>query len=72
MSKQCKITLGNPIAHLKHSPKNLEVKAVSDAAEDKFKRASVDASIRRKPGSAKGDVLYIAEDFDTPLINFAD
>jgi antitoxin (DNA-binding transcriptional repressor) of toxin-antitoxin stability system len=35
------------------------------------KLVPVNASARRQPGSAKGEVLYVAEDFDAPLSEFA-
>ncbi len=72
MSKQCKTTQSSPVAQLKYSPENLEVKAVFGIPEDKLKLVSVDAFINRKPGLAKADVLYIADDFDMPLKDFAD
>jgi antitoxin (DNA-binding transcriptional repressor) of toxin-antitoxin stability system len=37
-----------------------------------LKLVPVGASARRQPGSAKGEVLYVAEDFDAPLSEFAD
>ena len=37
-----------------------------------LKLVPVGASTRRQPGSAKGEVLYVAEDFDAPLNDFAD
>jgi prevent-host-death family protein len=37
-----------------------------------LKLIPVGTSVRRKPGSAKGEVIYIAEDFDAPLSDFAD
>ncbi|MDD4930185.1 MAG: type II toxin-antitoxin system prevent-host-death family antitoxin [Gallionella sp.] len=37
-----------------------------------LKLVPVGRSIRRMPGSAKGDILYMADDFDAPLGDFAD
>lgn len=37
-----------------------------------LKLVPVASSIRRTPGSAKGDILYMANDFDAPLSDFAD
>ncbi|MDP2804650.1 MAG: type II toxin-antitoxin system Phd/YefM family antitoxin [Gallionellaceae bacterium] len=37
-----------------------------------LKLIPVGASARRQPGSAKGEVLYVAADFDAPLSDFAD
>lgn len=37
-----------------------------------LKLVPVGATARRQPGSAKGEVLYVAEDFDAPLAEFAD
>jgi len=37
-----------------------------------LKLVPVGASIRRMPGSAKGEILYVADDFDAPLSDFAD
>ena len=37
-----------------------------------LKLVPVGSSIRRLPGSAKGDILYMADDFDAPLSDFAD
>ena len=37
-----------------------------------LKLVPVGTSVRRKPGSAKGDILYVAKDFDAPLSDFAD
>lgn len=37
-----------------------------------LKLVPVGSSIRRMPGSAKGDILYMADDFDAPLSDFSD
>jgi prevent-host-death family protein len=37
-----------------------------------LKLVPVGSSIRRAPGSAKGEILYVADDFDAPLSDFAD
>ncbi len=37
-----------------------------------LKLTPVATALRRKPGSAKGEVVFIAADFDAPLDDFAD
>lgn len=37
-----------------------------------LKLVPIGVSARRKPGSAKSEVQFIAEDFDAPLQDFAD
>lgn len=37
-----------------------------------LKLVPVGSSVRRMPGSAKGEILYVADDFDAPLSDFAD
>lgn len=37
-----------------------------------LKLVPVGSAIRRMPGSAKGDILYVADDFDASLSDFAD
>ena len=72
MSKHRKIISFDPTVHFKHLLKNPEFKTAYDALEDEFKQASVVTPVHRMPGSAKDEVLYIAEDFDAPLGDFAD
>lgn len=37
-----------------------------------LKLVPVGASVCRVPGSGKGEILYVADDFDAPLNDFAD